>query len=493
MTCFVTVGTTRFDQLVNQILSEECVTVLKSVGVQQIKIQLGAGEWNDDVRQRVFNGVVADQGDGESYGMPVHYYRFKRNIQDDMKEAMIVVGHAGAGTCLECLRLRKPFIVVVNEELMDNHQLELAKELASGEHLIAYVQMVPAHRGSTRGTFCCLGGKNAASELSLPPTFAAKCEGYFGYIFSAQESMTSVACPIHPNVHLVEDHRAGDVICPECGLVVGDRLVDVGTEWRSFSNERSGADPSRVGAPENPLLSGGDLSTSIAVGFGSSDSDTSLANAQRKSMNNSDRQMTQAMSVIREMSERIHLAKSIQDLASKTFKDVLDSKALKGKNNEAQAAACLYIACRKEGVPRTFKEICAVSRVSKKEIGRCFKLIIKSLETNLEQITSADFMSRFCGNLSLPNSIQAAATRIAKRAVEMDLVAGRSPISIAAAAIYMASQASSEKRSAKDIGEIAGAAEVTVKQTYKLLYPRAAELFPDDFKFVTPIDQLPTS
>ncbi|XGW06055.1 hypothetical protein V3C99_016416 [Haemonchus contortus] len=443
MTCFVTVGTTKFDQLVNEVLTETCTSTLKTLGVKRITVQLGAGEWSDEVRQRVFGGMVADQGEGECYGLPVEFYRFKPNIHDDMKEAMVVIGHAGAGTCLECLRLRRPFVVVVNEDLMDNHQQELAKELARGEHLL----------------YC----------------------------------MSSVECPIHPNVHLVEDHRAGDVVCPECGLVVGDRLVDVGTEWRSFSNERSGADPSRVGAPENPLLSGGDLSTSIAVGFGASDGDTSLANAQRKSMNNTDRQMTQAMSVIREMSERIHLAKSIQDLASKTFKDVLDSKALKGKNNEAQAAACLYIACRKEGVPRTFKEICAVSRVSKKEIGRCFKLIIKSLETNLEQITSADFMSRFCGNLSLPNSIQAAATRIAKRAVEMDLVAGRSPISIAAAAIYMASQASSEKRSAKDIGEIAGAAEVTVKQTYKLLYPRAAELFPDDFKFVTPIDQLPTS
>lgn len=72
-------------------------------------------------------------------------------------------------------------------------------------------------------------------------------------------------------------------------------------------------------------------------------------------MNNVDRQMTQAISVIREMSERIHLAKTIQDQATKVFKDVLDSKALKGKNSEAQAAACLYIACRKEGVPRTFK------------------------------------------------------------------------------------------------------------------------------------------
>ncbi|CAL2044165.1 unnamed protein product [Caenorhabditis brenneri] len=302
-----------------------------------------------------------------------------------------------------------------------------------------------------------------------------------------------VQCPVHPDVHLIEDHRAGDLVCPACGLVVGDRLVDVGTEWRSFSNERSGNDPSRVGAPENPLLSGGDLSTTIAVGFGGSDSDNSLANAQRKSMNNTDRQMTAAMSLIREMSERIHLPRNIQENASRIFKDVLDSRALRGKNNEAQAAACLYIACRKDGVPRTFKEICAVSRVSKKEIGRCFKIIIRNLETNLEQITSADFMSRFCGNLYLPNSIQAAATRIAKRAVDMDLVAGRTPISIAAAAIYMASQASSEKRSAKEIGDVAGAAEITVRQTYKLLYPKAAELFPEDFRFVTPIDALPNS
>uniref|UniRef100_A0A915Q3Q7 Transcription initiation factor IIB n=1 Tax=Setaria digitata TaxID=48799 RepID=A0A915Q3Q7_9BILA len=309
----------------------------------------------------------------------------------------------------------------------------------------------------------------------------------------------SVECPIHPGAHLVEDHRAGDLICPECGLVVGDRLVDVGTEWRSFSNEKSGADPSRVGAPENPLLGSADLSTSIAVGFGSSESDHRqfsyiyLANAQRKNMNNMDRQMSQGLSVIREMSARIHLPKSIEDGAAKIFKDVLDSKALRGKNNEAQAAACLYIACRKEGVPRTFKEICAASRVSKKEIGRCFKLIIKSLETSLEQITSADFMSRFCGNLGLPHSIQAAATRIAKKAVELDLVAGRSPISIAAAAIYMASQASSDKKTAKEIGEIAGAAEVTVKQTYKLLYPRASELFPEDFKFATGVESLPPS
>lgn len=92
-----------------------------------------------------------------------------------------------------------------------------------------------------------------------------------------------ITCPNHPNIHLIEDHRAGDVICPECGLVVGDRfaffivylflfrLVDVGTEWRSFSNEKSGTDPSRVGAPENPLFNGGDLSTNITLAFNASE------------------------------------------------------------------------------------------------------------------------------------------------------------------------------------------------------------------------------
>ncbi|KAI6221556.1 Glycosyl transferase and Zinc finger and Transcription factor TFIIB domain containing protein [Aphelenchoides besseyi] len=292
--------------------------------------------------------------------------------------------------------------------------------------------------------------------------------------------MDTLRCPHHPNAYVIEAHRAGDIVCPECGLVVGDRLVD-------------GNDPSRVGAPENPLFNGSDLSTSMAIGYGASNGDQSLANSQRKNINSTDRRMAEAIRTIRAMSDRIHLTSSTQNQAAKIYKNVLDSKALRGKNNEAQAAACLYIACRKAGFPRTFKEISAVSNASAREIGRCFRLIVKCLETNLDQITSADFMSRFCGDLELPIAIQTAATRIARTAVELDLVAGQSPISIAAAAIYMASQASKDKRSAKEIGKIAGAAEVTVRQTYKLLFPRAGELFPPDFKFDTPVDQLPSS
>ncbi|CAK8673640.1 transcription initiation factor IIB-like [Clavelina lepadiformis] len=311
---------------------------------------------------------------------------------------------------------------------------------------------------------------------------------------AARNHLHQVHCPQHPDAPLVEDYRAGDMICPECGLVVGDRTIDVGSEWRTFSNDKDSKDMSRVGDSQNPLLSGSDLSTIIERPTGppgSADNGYSQFSS-RKTMSNSDRVLIHAFREISSMSDRINLPKNIVDRSNKLFKQVYESKSLKGRSNDAISAACLYIACRQEGVPRTFKEICAISRISKKEIGRSFKLIVKNLETNVDVITSGDFMSRFCSNLSLPTYVQTAATYIAKKAVDADLVSGRSPISIAAAAIYMASQASKDKKSQKEISDIAGVAEATIRHSYKLMHPQAGKLFPENFNFHTPISQLPT-
>lgn len=119
----------------------------------------------------------------------------------------------------------------------------------------------------------------------------------------------------------------------------------------------------------------------------------------RRTMSSSDRTLIAAFKEISQMADRINLPKTIVDRANKLFKQVHDGKNLRGRSNDAKASACLYIACRQEGVPRTFKEICAVSKISKKEIGRCFKLTLKALATSVDLITTADFMSRFCANL----------------------------------------------------------------------------------------------
>merc|ERR1712047_102343 len=302
-------------------------------------------------------------------------------------------------------------------------------------------------------------------------------------------------CPSHPDANMIEDYHAGDMICSECGLVVGDRVIEVGSEWRTFSNDKGGEDRSRVGGPENTLLGSSDLSTMIGPGQGAASFDASgnALYSNRRTISSSDRTLINAFRTISGMCDRINLPRTITDRANALFKKVHDGKNLRGRSNDAISSACLYIACRQEGVPRTFKEIVAVSTVSKKEIGRCFKLILKAHDTNVEVITTGDFMTRFCGNLGLSRDIQRAATTIAKRAVDKDLVPGRSPISVAAAAIYMASQASSDKKSQREISDIAGVAEVTIKQSYKLMIPRAAELFNENFEFATPIENLPAS
>ena len=171
-------------------------------------------------------------------------------------------------------------------------------------------------------------------------------------------------------------------------------------------------------------------------------------------MNSSTRTLTRAFGTISGMSDRLNLPGIITDRAKKLFKMVHEGKNLKGHSSEVISSACLYIgkilyiclssilkiqpvyqieyypnyyffspiACRQEEVPRTFKEIVAVSNHNKKEIGRVFmkiknklEIILKTPNTNnyhLEIIESGDFISRFCGNLQLSREIQRAATTI---------------------------------------------------------------------------------
>ncbi|NIG59359.1 Transcription initiation factor IIB [Pontoporia blainvillei] len=198
--------------------------------------------------------------------------------------------------------------------------------------------------------------------------------------------------------------------------LAGDRVIDVGSEWRTFSNDKATKDPSRVGDSQNPLLSDGDLSTMIGKGTGAASFDE-FGNSKyqnRRTMSSSDRAMMNAFKEITTMADRINLPRNIVDRTNNLFKQVYEQKSLKGRANDAIASACVYIACRQEGVPRTFK-------------------------------------------------VQMVVTHIARKAMALDLVPGRSLTSVAAAAIYMASQASAEKRTQKEIGDITGVAHVTIR------------------------------
>ena len=164
------------------------------------------------------------------------------------------------------------------------------------------------------------------------------------------------------------------------------RVIDVGSEWRTFSNEKADADPSRVGAAESTLLNGTDLTTIIGPGTGNASFDengvakyqnrrTVSKNNNKKTlicpklnyddfkififyfqffkisfnslqMRSSDRALINAVKEITSMADKIHLQSTIVERAKHLFKQVHDGKNLKGRSNDATASACLYIACR---------------------------------------------------------------------------------------------------------------------------------------------------
>jgi len=293
---------------------------------------------------------------------------------------------------------------------------------------------------------------------------------------------------------IVEDYAKGDMICRECGVVIGDRIVDEHSEWRTFSNsESTGADPNRVGGPTNPLLRDSALSTTI--GKGSKDT-SSLTRLQNKSaLGTGDRNLLAAFKEIGRMADHMGLPQTVADLANELYRNMDDKKTIKGRSADGMYAAALLIACRHEKISRTFKEISALTNnVSKKDISRCFKIMKENIPNfNLQTISTEDFTTRFCSNLKLPVEVKKAAEYVSKTAMDMGIVAGKSPISVTAASIYLVSQLSTEKRTQKNIADVSGVSEVTIRNAYKDLYAKRDSLLPPGSQFLNQLASLPPS
>jgi len=287
-----------------------------------------------------------------------------------------------------------------------------------------------------------------------------------------------------PNPNIVEEFGSGDLVCGGCGLVLGDRVVDTRSEWRTFANDE-GDDPSRVGAASDPLMEGVEqLDTVISFKDGNSGMSRELQRAaSRASGANSARSLVTAFRDISNMCDSWSLPKTISDIAKQLYKRADEEKLLRGKSLDAIIAACIFIACRQAHVPRTFREICQLTRVPKKTIGQCYKVLEQAF--NLTPGASAagaskepprniggpdKLLIRYCNHLDLPPNVQAMTADVVIEARKHGIADGRSPVSIAGGAIYFTSHLLGKPKSARDICGVAGVSESTIKLVYRLYY-----------------------
>ncbi|KRH92712.1 Transcription initiation factor TFIIB, partial [Pseudoloma neurophilia] len=270
--------------------------------------------------------------------------------------------------------------------------------------------------------------------------------------------------------------KTGSVLCSNCGAVISTSLIDEKSEWRSF--EENSLNPSRVGAANNPLLENDQLDTIIS-NIGNLTS-YSLNRTQLKStMRGPERSLISGFNCITHFCERSSISKTISDRAKMIFKTIDEKKLLKGKNSEGVIAACIYISCKQEQSPRTFKEISLLTNVPKKEIGRSYKLISQFIK-NVVYITTDDIVARFCSDLSLSIEHQKIAVEISKKITTNGLMTGKSPDSVAAAVIYLLTNIFNLKHIQRDIPMVTNVTDVTIKNTYKDLLAYQEEILPPD-------------
>jgi len=278
--------------------------------------------------------------------------------------------------------------------------------------------------------------------------------------------------------NIIEDHRNGYNVCGKCGVVLGNRIIDETSEWRSFEDSNK-SDPSRVGSASNPFLDTEQLDTMISSGKGLNS--YTLSKIQMKNyMRGPKRALKNGLNLIQAFCDRAFISKTIINRAQYIFKTVESKKLLKGKNLEGAVGACIYIACKLENAPRTFKEISVITAVQKREIGKCYKLIYKDVDTS-GTIPSGDIVARFCSDLNLNLKIQKISSEISAKTYEIGCLTGRSPDSIAAAIIFLVLNLFPEFKDAqKDIHLVTGVTEITIKNTYKDLVVFKDQILPDE-------------
>lgn len=273
------------------------------------------------------------------------------------------------------------------------------------------------------------------------------------------------------------DGWTGEVVCSKCGLVLLDEVLSSSPEWRAFTLEEKRS-RRRVGAPIDYSRFDKGLSTIIrinrnAVGH--------LLPAEtrrrmwrlrrthiRSRMQASDsRNLMQAMIELERISEKLHISPLIQEMAAVIYRKALIADLIRGRSIAAIVAAALYAACRFTKMSRTLKEIAEASIRDKKEISRCYFLLIRKLEIKVPFADPLDHVSRIAEKAGVSGEAQSLAVKILREAKRKRITTGKDPLGIAATVLYIACQLKGEKMTQMDIAAAAGVTEVTIRNRKK--------------------------
>ncbi len=294
------------------------------------------------------------------------------------------------------------------------------------------------------------------------------------------DSRKIVRCPECGGQDLIRDYEAGELVCERCGIVITSTLFDQGPEWRAFDEEQR-EKRTRVGAPLTWTIHDKGLSTIIDWHdrdvYGRKLQPAQKARVYRlrkwhrrsKVSGATERNLAFALSELTKIAYKLNLPKNVLETASVLYRRVVRKRLIRGRSIQGVAAAAIYMACRQCKVIRTLEEVSSAASITKKEGGRNYRFLLRKLDTRVPPVHPHNYVSKFVNQLTLSGDAENLAIQILDQAIELRLTSGRGPAGIAAAATYIASLLTDERRTQGEIAQGAHVTEVTIRNRYKEL------------------------
>ncbi|TFG08734.1 MAG: transcription initiation factor IIB [Promethearchaeota archaeon] len=260
----------------------------------------------------------------------------------------------------------------------------------------------------------------------------------------------------------------GEIVCGQCGLVVSERILDISHSGKRAFTKQEKEKRERTGSPISLLLPDMGLSTVIDK---SSIKNPDLKRAAKwnSRMTWDKRNMLIATTELKRIGSNLNLPDHIKKTAIKLYREAFKRKLLRGRSINGMVAACLYFACREKNIPRTLQEILDETSETAKNVRRCYRTLIRELNLKVPSTDPIYLIPRFIAELNLDSEVEKTTMRILKKFIDNFSTSGKDPKGLCAGALYLVCKIRNKRVSQKEIANLIGVTEVTLRSRYKEL------------------------
>jgi transcription initiation factor TFIIB len=165
---------------------------------------------------------------------------------------------------------------------------------------------------------------------------------------------------------------------------------------------------------------------------------------------------------------KLNLPGEVSERAGSICTDAAAMRLCKVTSHPVLAAAALYVACREYRNPVTLRDLADASGSDPRDVGRCYATILERMHISRPKLNGGRYLYHLTLKQPLPENAYTLSEAIIMRAT-LGGLGGRNPMTLAAAALYLACCTIGEKMTQAELAEAAGVGEESVRECCKAI------------------------